>query len=106
MATAAVAAMGVYGRRSRRAGTGETGGWLSRRPPAHLFPASLFLSGGVAACAFGGDDRPHPPGQRRNVVKQRQRREMIAPARVVAPPCDGADQDPAVMAGRRLETWM
>jgi hypothetical protein len=56
----------------------------------------------VKVSTLGGDDRPHPPGQRRNVVKQRQRREVIAPAGVVAPPFACADEDAAVVAGRRL----
>ena len=94
---------GSHGRRSRRAGTGETGGLaLSDAPPAHLLPAALSLSRGVKVSALGGDDRPHPPGQRRNVVKQRQRREVIAPAGVVAPACACTYQYPAVVAGRRL----
>jgi len=45
----------------------------------------------VKVSALGGDDGPHPPSQRRNVIKQRQRREVIAPAGVVAPPFACAD---------------
>src|SRR3546814_14663786 len=70
-------------------------------PYTTLFRSLLFLSGDTdraAACRHHGPDSGR---QCRDVVEHGQRREVVAPAGIVAPGFAGADEDAGVRAGRR-----